>query len=308
MRRGGVFVGDVVKAVGALRANGEAAAEIARLLEIVPIARREEHEPSRVVSLDEEDVRVPERPRYEVPELSDAEAATFVPSRIERIDSTRSETAFSFDTNAELPPPTSEADEPLPPFEPLLRGRVTRAIVAHAVSTRVTAGVDVDRLVERIARRERIDPLPVRLVATVRRGVQLLLDSSSGMTLFRRDQVALAAWIRNVVGRERVTIASFTGTPLVRLLGRSRKRYSPPAPYTPVVLLTDLGIGRPALIDDSAMLDDWLTFGDMLRRARCPAIAFVPYPRDRWPRPLRRVFTIFEWDQGLTAARARRRR
>lgn len=308
MRRGMISAGDLVKAVAALEADDDVAAKIAGLLGIAVGAPANATTIEQPIDGDAETESDHATAAHSIEQLSDADVARHIPSRIERLPERGSKKLrLSFETSATLPPPSSEEHEPAPPFEPLLRPVTSRAIVSHALSTRQVTGIDVERAVERIAARERIDPLPLRLVATMRRGVQLLVDAGTGMTPFRRDQAALTDWIEKVVGRDRVVTASFLGTPRLRSFGAGpRGRYEPPAPLTPVVLLTDLGIGRPRRLDNAASLEEWLAFGEQLRRARCPAIAFVPYPRERWPVRLRRAFTILEWDRALTASRVRR--
>ena len=304
MRRGAISAGDLVNAIVQLDANDAAAAQVASLLGLVLPARPEPLPPIAPPIGPQE-----QRPREEIASLSDAEASTFLASRLERVgDGTAVRAHVVFRSTAPLPPQTSEADEQPPPFEPLLRQVTSRAIVSHALSTRRVTGLDIDRIVERIAQRDRLEPLPLRAVSTMRQGVQLLVDVSTGMTLFRGDQKDLTDRIMRVAGHDRVTVASFIGTPRIRCFGGGmRGRYAPPAPNTPVVLLTDLGIARPRGLDNAATSGDWLAFAEQLRRAHCPAIAFVPYRSTRWPLSLRRAFTILEWDRALTASRARRR-
>jgi len=206
---------------------------------------------------------------------------------------------------AQLALESSERDEPQLPHTPLLRVSSTRAILSAALSSDVIGGVDATRAVRLVVRREPFDRLPMKVLRSVRRGAQLLLDKSAGMAPFHRDQAWLTEWIVRVIGRQQVEVASFTHAPLhgLRLGLKRRRAYRPPPRGTPIVLLTDLGIADASSFDEAARPDEWLKFAGVARRAGCPVIAFVPYASDRWPRELRRVMTILRWDRRLTAGR-----
>ena len=72
-----------------------------------------------------------------------------------------------------------------------------------------------------------------------------------------------------------------------------------------MVLLTDLGIGRPLGWDDWADVAEWQEFAALVRRAQCPLVAFVPYRRARWPTRLIHSIAIVQWDRTTTVAMAR---
>ena len=206
----------------------------------------------------------------------------------------------------------SEEREPHMPHVPLLVPGWTRAVLSGAFAT-VRADddgpLDVDVMIDTLARGEVIDRGLRRPWPTLRRGVQLLVDRGEGMVPFTLDQRRLIKQIRDVAGRDRAPARVFVGTPdrPVDDVDDAGPRWVPPAPGTVVVLLTDLGIGRPMLSLDPAGEDEWLAFAQRVRRAGCPLVAFVPYPQSRWPRPLREVMTILEWDRTTTAATVRAR-
>jgi hypothetical protein len=79
------------------------------------------------------------------------------------------------------------------------------------------------------------------------------------------------------------------------------RAYEPPASGTPVLLVTDLGIGVPPLAQDTLFIDDWRDFADRTARARCPIIALVPYSPERWPAALKGIINIIQWDRSTTA-------
>jgi len=88
--------------------------------------------------------------------------------------------------------------------------------------------------------------------------------------------------VRSVVGPSHVEEISFSGRPLDRLL-TDKDPYAPPRPGTPVLVLSDLGIGQPPGYLRPEAHTVWLPLADMLLRRGSRLVAFVPYPRSRWP-------------------------
>jgi hypothetical protein len=127
------------------------------------------------------------------------------------------------------------------------------------------------------------------------------------MESFASDQVFLRDEILKVVGKDRTEVLAFSGTPLRGAGGDFREdwtEYEPAPSGTPVLVLTDLGIGRPQLSSERAHADEWLEFAALVRRCNCPLIAFVPYPETRWP-DLRQVMTVLHWDRPTNASTVR---
>ena len=101
-----------------------------------------------------------------------------------------------------------------PTPEPLFASRWTRAIVGAICSTPSEDGpFDIDTLVERLARCEAIAELPRERVATLRRGIQLLVDHGESMMPFMRDVEEVSRRILEVVGRDRTHVAHFSAFP-----------------------------------------------------------------------------------------------
>jgi hypothetical protein len=229
-----------------------------------------------------------------------------LPSRLEH---TRNEDAAP---SIYVPPLESSApeDEPhSPPLDPLFFPRWTRGILSAALATAGDVGqVDVERVVKLLASGTSLQELPLLSAPTLSRGVQLLIDRSQAMLPFMGDQARLHEEILRVVGRGRVTTLRFVGCPS-RGAGvgaeMSWSEYEPPVYGTPVLLLTDLGIGRPRLSDERAGVAEWLKFARLLEKANCPLLAFVPYPASRWPQSLTRHMKIIQWDRKTTATTVR---
>ena len=208
-----------------------------------------------------------------------------------------------------LPPPAKEETNIPLPFDPLLVPNWTRAILSSALSTSGADGpLDLDKVVEAFARREHLERLPVRLLPTLRRGVQVLVDKSQSMIPFARDASWLQNEIQKVVGHEKAQILRFVGTPLRGAGQGARSKwgdYEPPASGTPVLVLTDLGACQLVLPADWADASEWKSFAEVVHRAGCPLVVLTPYARARWPRSLRHSMTIIQWDQQTTVATVR---
>jgi len=204
-----------------------------------------------------------------------------------------------------FPPQPEDVNLALPPLDPLFTPQLTRGIISASLATPAEDGpLDVERVAEMLANREVVRRLPTIPSKTMRRGAHLLLDKSQAMMPYVRDQGWLTREIRRVVGESHVEVFRFAGSPLrgAGVGARPWPLYSPPQPRTPVVLLTDLGICRPAGRGDWAVEGEWAEFGETVRHAGCPLIAFVPYGPARWPRALARRMTIVQWDSNTTAA------
>jgi len=212
-----------------------------------------------------------------------------------------------------LRPAPAETDADLsfdPPYEPLFGPGQTRHILSAALSTRLLEGeIDEDRIVLARAHREPIRIVPRRSVPSVRRGVQVLLDRRDALMPFFADQNHLVSTLSAVIGEDRISVLQFLHRPS-RVLAPDKELeeqdYKLPASGTPILLVTDLGIGVPPLSPDMLSVDEWRGFARRAARARCPVVAFVPYPLQRWPVDLRGAIKIVQWDRSTTAGDAHR--
>jgi hypothetical protein len=193
--------------------------------------------------------------------------------------------------------------------EPLLVPRWTPAVVAEVAATAASDGqIDAGRTVSLLAAGRPLLDLPRRPIPTVRRGAQVLVDIGYGMLPFAADERQLLASLRVVLGFERVQVLHFEGLPTRGAGTGSRatwRAYEPPARGKPVIVVSDLGTAPPRLEDDSATSEEWLAFAETIRRAGCPLVAFVPYPRRRLPLAVVRAFRVVEWDRTTTATTVR---
>lgn len=298
-----IGLADLISAVDRLRATDDVLVRrIAELLQVeaeraVTIARPEE---SPLPASNRGIEYGPTHVEYSHPPHSE-----FRPSRITHA---RSDTPPFAAPVPALPPPTNESDEPRLPFEPLFLPSWTRAILSAALATRAEHGaVDVPRVVERLSRGRAILRLPRRLVPTMRKGVQVLVDRGSGMIPFLRDSEWLVRQIARVAGLE-TPVLHFRGLPSRGVADVRRKRrmvYEPPARGVPVVLITDFGIGIDELATDRATTREWIEFLRSIRRTDNPAVAFLPYPRQRCPQAIAAEVTLIEWDRRTSLTRIR---
>ncbi|WP_437941088.1 hypothetical protein [Sorangium sp. So ce341] len=138
-------------------------------------------------------------------------------------------------------------------------------------------------------------------------GVQVLVDRSDTMVPFLRDEAELVERVQRVVGAEATAVLRFEQNPLVAGPGPRRlwRPYTPPAAGTPVLVLSDLGIGGQAL-DEVDPTTAWLDFIEIVGRAGCPLVGFVPAPPGRWPAALVGRMALLSWDRTTTVADAAR--
>lgn len=167
---------------------------------------------------------------------------------------------------------------------------------------------DLERLVDMSSRLEPIRRVPQRLIPTLRRGAQVLVDLAAGLAPYRYDVQDVLTGAR-LLSADSIEVMSFSGCP-IRGAGTAThddwSSWRPPARGTPVLLVSDLGIGGSPLDPDRASEAEWAAFLTVAARAGVPVIALVPFGRERWPLSLMRRMTIVEWDPGTTVAAIRR--
>lgn len=205
-----------------------------------------------------------------------------------------------------LPAGTVAKEKPQAP-ETLFSGLRQRAILGAALATPVREGpLDIEAIIDQRTRMQPLIELPRQRVPSLRRGVQLLLDHSEGMAPYSLDREQLLEAIIDVVGSSRVSTLRFRACPTREIFGipgTNPGQWSPPPRGTVIAVVSDLGIGGPALNRDRAGRREWLEFAQCARRKECPVVAFVPFAPDRWDRVLARSMTLLHWDRS-TAARA----
>ena len=111
---------------------------------------------------------------------------------------------------------------------------------------------------------------------------------------------------------ERLQVLFFEASPAWGAGPGSKRRWKPyhehhmPPAGVAVLLVTDLGVGRPGPGRRVPSVADWLDFASHMRRAGCPLVAFVPYAPARWPAELKPCIRILPWDRSTSARTVRR--
>ncbi len=191
------------------------------------------------------------------------------------------------------------------PLEPMIEPRLARAIIAALIGRALFDGpIDVAAAVSVIARGRPLLLVPRRRRRTLRFAAQILVDLGDGMTPFAGDVADLERRAKSVVGVDRVEVVRFRGPAspfgaegeagLVQIAG-AWTAYRSPAPGTPVLALTDLGLAHGGLraVDEAS----WLELAKLLARSDSELVVLTPCPQDRWPRALRAAATIVQWDR-----------
>jgi hypothetical protein len=204
--------------------------------------------------------------------------------------------------------PATHAQAPLP--LPLFGPPRGRSILSAALATTVEEGdVDIDRVTRTIAERRTLRALPRRPVPTLRRGVQLLLDVGAGMDPYRADQQTLRNGLDDILSDDRFEVLSFAGCPSRGAGTGARedwKTWNPPPAGTPILAVTDLGIGGSPFNEDRAGPAEWLRFAQYVRAEGRVLMALVPYEARRWPAGLARAMTLLHWSERTTVGEIRR--
>jgi hypothetical protein len=315
-RRPYIFLGDLLRSIEILRITDPALSQL--VLQMLTLQRLEAgpaptqkgaHDPRRgTVSKTQ--------PPPSVPSVSPPPDTPYHPDRmtirspgLRKMPTTVAPTAPPWlPTVTAMPrPPGGTQPARVAPLFPL--GQTRGLLTAMLASWDAEGPLHVPHIVEALAQLRALPVLPRENAATMRRGVQFLVDGGLGMSPFRFDVEQLLQAIARLLPPERMRTFHYIGSPLRKCLADGAdvlKTWAPPARGTPVMLVSDLGIGGPSLNDDRATVPEWLEFANAVRRAGCPLLALVPYGPDRWPRVLARAVRIIHWDHRTSAAAVRR--
>lgn len=203
-------------------------------------------------------------------------------------------------TSLPRPGPPAEAAAP-PSHEPLLPPGQAPALLATLCSTtRFTGRVHVRMTVERMARRQPMRRLPRYARQTLARGVRVSADGGEGLKAFVQDRQQVVAALKLLMGEGLVEEGWFLDDPL-------DEAYPTRAPWpgTPVLLLTDLGIGGGGARRRWPRPDRLLALSRQMAAQGSPVLALVPYPPDRWPPGLDRGLAMVFWDRRITVSAVR---
>lgn len=230
-----------------------------------------------------------------------------IADRIGRVTFSVAEAAAS---DGQFQPADGRSESEAPP--PLFARRTARALLSTAIATQHEGTeLDVERATVLLATKLRLDRIPYRQVATLRRGVQVLIDRTAAMNPFHHDVEYVVEDLARLFGRDQMEIGYFHDCPSRGLSfdhDPERDWWLPPARRAPVVILSDFGLTRIARVDRSSVFE-WLRFASDVRAAGCSLIGLVPLGPERWPPALAARVTFVHWSERTTArqiARARR--
>ncbi|GAB2843253.1 hypothetical protein GCM10027200_49300 [Lentzea nigeriaca] len=238
-----------------------------------------------------------DRPRFSEPPKEE-ESGPLVGLRQSWVEDVPENLRIAWQDQEVVPLETTTADRlrRKPPFEPLLRRASTSALVQAMLSRRLPGDeVDVPTLVDELAAGRAVTSLPMSPRPTLRCGAHVLIEESSAMSLFWRDQWELAKVVRNVVGPGLTDVTVFRGSPL-----RPRRDHPQPAPRRAVLVLSafDMQRGR-------ANREDWERYVAALRQRDCRVVGLVPFPRERWSAWLTGLMPLVCWDRSTTVGTVR---
>ena len=321
-RRGPISIGDAIRAIVDLRPRDEATADAIRTLLGI------DREPA-TLALPNVGAWKPSTPEGIAPGSQQTPAAPPSPSSTTTV-TPQSQSAPIAGIEVRLakagsgpPPPPDWASAQtldmgvttrgkLPPPIPLFRPPRGRAILSTTLATVVNEGdIDLERVVDSLAEGQMLSSLPRLPSLTLRRGVELLIDRSAGIDPFRADIDGLVQNLDDILSDDRLEVARFAGCPSRGVGSGPRRTWKPWAgkrPGTPVVVVTDLGIGGPAMDRDRATMSEWLRFARRVRESGCELIALVPYEAGRWPPALSRAMTLIHWSERTSVGSVRRAR
>lgn len=199
---------------------------------------------------------------------------------------------------------------PSPTYVPPWTPEWARGVMFAAVSTPIASRrLDQRTLSRKASRQEGLRAVPWQRRSSTRRGVQLLLDHGAGMAPFQDDRRWLTELAGSIAGRDRVEVLHFRDAPLRGVVRSDPARpqdYRPPAPGTPVVLVSDMGRARPAFTGASAArLHEWQDFVRLLLRSGCPAVCVTPFAAAEYPRSLRDGVALIPFDRRISLGHVR---
>jgi hypothetical protein len=197
-----------------------------------------------------------------------------------------------------------------PPPESLLDPRQERALLGGLSACLGDDGnLNVERLVDSLAKGTMPQELPLQPSWTTRRGLQVLIDDGPGMAPFRGDVARVMDRLGALLSRDRLDRLSFEGSPMRGCRTprrRGRHPWKPPVRGGAVLVLTDLGIAAADPLSARGTIGEWLEFADVAQTAGVQLRSLVPYPSNRWPGALASRLHPVPWDRRTTVAMVRR--
>jgi len=187
-----------------------------------------------------------------------------------------------------------------PKYKPLLRDEWFRGLMSAMLTTpRASKDIDWRVLKKRLANGQPLDRLPWRQQSTLERGVQLFLDRSDSMQPFWHDEKELINRLQRLLGSRNVQVRWLEIDPWDSTESRLKWHSPPPSQFpieTPLLIVSDFGIGERLFGEGIMGLEPWLPLLDIAQSHNCPVIALVPAPESFWPNKLKQLIpNAFVW-------------
>ncbi len=198
-----------------------------------------------------------------------------------------------------------------PEPRPLLRNEWFRGLISVMLATpRASRDIDWRILEKNLTNGRSLDSLPWRQQSTLKRGVQLILDRSESMQPFWHDEKELLIRLRGYLGSRNVKVSWLEIDRWLSIKSKLKWHSSSPFQFsvgTPLVIVSDFGIGEGLDGEGKEELEPWLPLLRMAKNHNCPVIALVPAPESFWPKILKQLIPyVFVWDYHTSIQSVRR--
>ncbi len=278
--RGEVWLGDALRAAGALGADDAACAVMLQQLGLAraatapaPVAA-----PAPVPTPPQPPrppAPAPAPPAAPGPVASDdpARALGRLPSRLQALPQPTPRQPDWLSTTPALVVEPSDPNKTLR-AAPLLPRRSRRALLSAALATQVPEGaLDVKHIVAQLGRGRPLRRMPRLPRRTLRHGVEVWFDRAPWLRPYLADQVELIEYLQALLPGERVLVREIQARPLPGFLAGS---------LAPVLLLSDLGALYRPQATRPATPQAWGEWAAALGRRGRHALALVPAAPPRW--------------------------
>ena len=198
-----------------------------------------------------------------------------------------------------------------PKYQPLLRDEWFRGLMSAMLATpRASRDIDLRVLEKRLANGQPLERLPWRQQSTLEHGVQLYLDRSDSMQPFWHDEKGLINRLQRLLGSRNVQVRWLEIYPWVSTESQLKWHSPPPSQFpteTPLLIVSDFGIGERLFGEGVVGLEPWFPLLDLAQSHNCPVIALVPAPESFWPNKLKQLIpNAFVWDHDTSIQSVRR--
>ncbi|OQX03132.1 MAG: hypothetical protein BWK73_40520 [Thiothrix lacustris] len=191
---------------------------------------------------------------------------------------------------------------------PLLRWERLWPVLKQSFSSTMPGAIDIPRLVGRVARGGLVDSLPRQQRPHWAAESLILLDYNPRVTVVWNDFNRLVEQLKQLRGGAGLQVLKQQGLPGLRY-ARWRDKdkrqidWVMPAPETPVLILSDLGMLEPS----GSLRKHWLRFGRELKAAGLQPFVLAPVSPQHIDPELSRYYHIALWDRSSRLLRQQQR-